>query len=217
MARRARIIIPGWPHHVTQRGNHRETVFFKDEDRNAYLNLLRRQFGFYDLSMMGYCLMSNHIHCVVIPPTMEALSSGVGRLHRDFSRLQNIRCSRVGHLWQNRFYSCPVGFDRVWDVLAYVELNPVRAHIVDGPSHWQWSSAQAHVSGIDETGLLDMNLWRQHFDGSSWEKFLEAAKARKQLQNAIRSATSAGRFWGSDEVAKQLEDQLGRPIRRKPK
>jgi putative transposase len=84
--------------------------------------------------------MSNHIHGIVIPPTGAALPSGVGTLHRDFSRLQNIRCGRTGHLWQNRFFSCPVQFDRVWDVLAYVELNPVRAHIVEKPAQYQWSS-----------------------------------------------------------------------------
>lgn len=213
MARRPRIIIPGWAHHVTQRGNHRQCVFFRDEDRVDYLRLLKEHFVNYQLSTIGYCLMSNHIHCVVIPPKEEALSCAVGRLHQDFSRLQNIRLGLTGHLWQNRFFSCPVQFDRIWEVLAYVELNPVRARLVEHPSQWPWSSAQAHLSGLDKSGVLQMDLWQQHFDGTSWAKFLESARSRRQVVDSIRAATSAGRFWGSKEVARELERLLGRPVR----
>ena len=129
MARRARIVIPGWPHNVTQRGNHRQTVFFSDRDRIIYLVLMSRYFRIYELSLIGHSLMSNYVHFVIIPPTAEALSLGVGRLNQDYSRLQNMRCGRTGHLLQNRFFSCPVQHDRVWEALAYAELNEC-AHVL---------------------------------------------------------------------------------------
>jgi len=161
MARRARIVIPGWPHHVTRRGNHRQAVFFSDQDRIVYLDLMSHHFTIYELSLIGNSLMTNHVHFVIIPSTAEALSLGVGRLNQDYARLQNMRHGQTGHLWQNRFYSCPVEPGRIWEVLAYVELNPVRARLVDKAHEWKWSSAQAHVSGIDGSGLLDMTLWQQ--------------------------------------------------------
>lgn len=181
------------------------------------MDLMRRYFGIHELSLIGYSLMSNHVHFVIIPPTAEALSLGVGRLNQDYSRLQNVRCGRTGHLWQNRFFSCPVQYEGIWEVLAYVELNPVRAHLVEEAADWKWSSARAHVSGIDETLLLDMILWQQHFNGVAWIRFLEEAAKRKRLQDALRRATSTGSFWGSDETAELLERELGRPVRARPK
>jgi len=215
MTRRARIVVPGWPHHVAQRGNHRQTVFFSEHDRNVYLDLLRRHFRRHRLSLIGYCLMSNHVHLVVIPSTVNDLSNGVGGLHQDFSRLQHVQHGQTGHLWQNRFFSCPV--EGIWEVLAYVELNPVRAHLVVNASDCEWSSGRAHVTGIDKTGLLDMSLRERHFDGASWERFLEAAASRREVQDSIRAATSAGRFWGSEETAERLERELGRPVGRRPR
>lgn len=91
-------------HHVTQRGNHRQTVFFSDHDRNAYLDLLRRHFRQHRLSLIGYCLTSNHVHLVVIPSTVNDLSNGVGGLHQDFLRLEHMEHGQTGHLWQNRFF-----------------------------------------------------------------------------------------------------------------
>ncbi len=215
MTRPARIVIPGWPHHVTQRGNLRQTVFFSNDDRRVYLNLLKRHFRAHEVTLLGYALMTNHCHLGPIPPSAEALSNAVGRLNQDFARWQNLRCGRTGHLWQNRFFSCPV-YD-VWEVLAYIELNPVRAGLVKSAWDWEWSSAKAHVTGVDETGMLDMSYWSRCFDGPSWQKYLEAAMARKRLHEEIRAATLSGRFWGPDEIAEQLELQCGRSIRRRPR
>ena len=92
----------------------------------------------------------------------------IGRLHNDFSRWQQIQRDLTGHLWQNRFFSCPLDEDHFWEALRYVELNPVRAGLVRNAWEWPWSSARAHVTGIDETGLLNMDLWRTRFDGNRW-------------------------------------------------
>jgi putative transposase len=128
MARRARVVIPDWPQNITQRGNHRQTVFFSQNDRIIYLELLRRYIYIDELSLIGYCLISNYARFVLISPKEEALSLGVGQLNQDFSRLQNMRCGRNVHLWQYGFFSCPVQHEGIWEVLVFVKLNPMRAH-----------------------------------------------------------------------------------------
>ena len=130
MTRRPRVVIPGWVHHITQRGNHRHSVFFSPHDRNIYLSLLADYFPLYEIHLIGHNLMDNHVHLVVIPEKENSLADGIGQLHHDFALWQNIQHRTSGHLWQNRFFSCPVEEDRVWEVLAYVELNPVRANMV---------------------------------------------------------------------------------------
>ena len=157
--------------------------------------------------------MTNHIHQIPIPEFENSLAKAVGRTHNDFSRWQNVQCNFVGHLWQARFYSAPIEIASVWDVLAYVELNPVRAGLVENPADWQWSSAKAHLTGVDETGLLDMDLWRAHFTPNSWAEFLRQKQHDKRLLHRIRTATQTGRPLASDEMLRQLEIRFGRRLR----
>ncbi len=208
MPRLPRLVIPGYPHHVTQRGNHRQRVFYSDEDHKFYLELLRRQIETGTLSLPGYALMTNHVHQASIPWEEDSLSRSMRALNRDFARFQNLRCNRTGHLWQGRFFSCPV-YD-LWEVLAYIELNPVRAGIVLNPSDWEWSSARAHLTGEDHSGLLNMDLWRKHFDPCSWGEYLLRAALRTEINDRIRKATAAGRFYGPKEIAKKLEREFRR-------
>jgi putative transposase len=153
MPRIARVVVPGWPHHVTQRGNNRQTVFFCDHDRQVYLDLWSNYCNLYHADLVGYNLMGNHVHLIPIPEFDTSLAKAVGRTNNDFSRWQNVQCNRTGHLWQARFYSCPVDVFSLWDVLAYIELNPVRAGLVQNAEDWKWSSARAHLTGTDEAGL----------------------------------------------------------------
>ncbi len=213
MPRIARLVIPGWPHHVTQRGNHRQTVFFHDHDREVYLSLLLKYKELYDTHLVGYTLMGNHVHQIPIPERKNSLAKTVGRTNNDFSRWQNVQCGRTGHLWQARFFSCPVEPASLWDVLAYVELNPVRAGLVERPDQWKWSSARAHLCGSDETGLLDMRLWKQHFDPPSWAEFLRGKVSDKQLLHQIREASQTGRPFGGETAIKQAELLLGRSLK----
>ncbi len=208
MTRRRRIVIPGWVHHVTQRGNHRHPVFFSAHDRTIYLSLVATYFPVYEIRLLGHSLMGNHVHQVVIPEKESSLSEGIGQLHHDFALWQNIQRRTSGHLWQNRFFSCPVEEDRVWEVLGYVELNPVRAQMVEHAWDWEWSSAQAHVTGYDPSGLLDMNYWRRTFDEAAWKKYLEQAAVDTSAQAQIRRATKGGYFLGSEATALQLEREL---------
>jgi putative transposase len=106
MPRIARIVIPGCPHHVVQRGNNRQDVFFGDDDRRRYLSILREQAQRHALNIFGYCLMTNHVHLIVIPSTEKSMPQAIGRTHWIYAQYLNRRHGRSGHLWQNRFYSC---------------------------------------------------------------------------------------------------------------
>ncbi len=213
MPRVPRLVIPGYPHHVTQRGNHRQAVFFSSADRRFYLELLRRQIEVGEISLIGHALMTNHVHHDAIPHTEDSLARAMRALDRDFARVQNLRANRTGHLWQGRFFSCPV-YD-MWEVLAYIELNPVRAGIVADPGDWEWSSARAHLTGTDHSGLLDMDLWRQHFDPCAWREYLKEAALNSDVHDRIRRATITGRFCGPKEIARKLDREFRRSMHRK--
>jgi len=144
MPRIARIVIPGSYHHITQRGNNRQDIFFCDEDYRAYLSIFCEQSEKFGLSVDGYCLMTNHVHLIATPANEASLAKAVGRTHFLYTQYVNRLHGRSGHLWQNRFYSCPLGDEHFWRALAYVEQNPVRAKMVRRPWRYAWSSAAAH-------------------------------------------------------------------------
>jgi len=215
MSRRPRIVIPGWMHHVTQRGNHKQTVFYSSDDRNAYLSLCAKYFSKYKIRLIGYNLMSNHVHLAVIPESKSSLSDGIGQLHHDYAIWQNIKRKRNGHLWQNRFYSAPIEEDRIQGVLGYVELNPVRARMVLHAWDWKWSSARAHIENLDSSGLLDMGFWKKRFKSKEWKVYLEQTADDEAIADKIRYATMKGLFFGSEATALRLEWELGVPLREK--
>ncbi len=163
MGRIARVVIPGVWHHITQRGNRRQTVFFRDSDRKQYLDLLRRYCARYGVKVTGYCLMTNHVHVLAVPLSQASLARAFGRAHNDYSRWLNVARGDTGHLWQSRYYSCPMDDDHQWAALRYVELNPVRAGLVAAAEDWVWSSAAAHVGANDAAPFLDLADWRHRW------------------------------------------------------
>jgi putative transposase len=188
-------------------------VFFADSDFHIYLELLRKYFIRYRLVMPGYSLMPNHTHQVLIPTLSNSLAKGVGRLHNDFSRWQQIKRDLTGHLWQNRFFSTPTDEDHFWMALRYIELNPVRAGLVRNAWDWPWSSARAHVTGIDDTGLLSLDFWSARFDCDSWKRYLEEGLDSSGEVERIRSATRTGRPLGTENFVARLEALTGRVLR----
>ena len=147
MARQPRIVVPGCPHHVTQRGNNRQDVFLLDDDRRFYLATLGELCRREKLRLLGYCLMTNHVHLVAIPDSPTSLARGVGGANFRYTLRFNRRYQRSGHLWQNRFYSFALGRDHLLAALAYVDLNPVRAGMERRAADYPFSSAAAHRSG----------------------------------------------------------------------
>ena len=117
MPRAQREIIPGTSHHITQRGNYRQTVFFRDEDRRFYLDLLSEFLPHYRVALEGYCLMNNHVHLVATPHDKKGLSRAMQRIYSDYARGLHLRLRRIEHLWQARFESVPLDDKHSWDAL----------------------------------------------------------------------------------------------------
>jgi putative transposase len=212
MPRHARIVLPGVPHHITQRGNNKSRVFFSERDRLLYLALLRDNAKRYGLDIRGYCLMTNHVHVVAVPLTEDSLAEAIGRTHQKYSLQFNRRYARIGHLWQGRFHSCPLDQEHYWCALSYAERNPVRAGIVWEPWDYRWSSARAHIGQMDRTGLLDLETWRQSMADNDWRLFLER-ELDEEILFKMRQNTHRGWPVGSDEFVQRLEKQVGRRLR----
>jgi len=212
MPRLDRIVIPDLPHHVTQRGNNRQKVFFSDHDREFYLTTLKKQADRHGLEIIGYCLMTNHVHLVVRPETEESLSPAIGRTHWLYSQHINLTRRRTGHLWQGRFHSCPLGDPHFWWTLSYIEQNPVRAKIVRLPWEYAWSSARAHVGHPDTSGLIDCVKWKGRMDPEDWKQILLERLDDDEVDR-LRACTKRGRPFGSVEFLSKLEEALGiRPL-----
>ena len=145
MSRQARVVAEAVPHHVTQRGNNRQDIFLTDDDRRFYIDLLREKCEQFGVSLLGYCLMTNHVHFVAVPRRADSLAKTLGQTHWRYAMRFNRRYRRSGHLWQNRFYSCPLGPSHLLAALAYVDVNPVRAGLVGDAAQYPWSSARART------------------------------------------------------------------------
>ena len=136
MPRNARLVAPGLPYHITQRGTNREHVFFSDGDRLLYLRLIRDNLVDAQCQVLAYCLMTNHVHFVIVPGREDSLATLFSRAHGRYSQAFNIDKGRTGHLWQARFHSCPLAESQLWIGLKYVEVNPVRAGMAQSPAEY---------------------------------------------------------------------------------
>jgi putative transposase len=161
--------------------------------------------------VIGYCLMPNHVHLIVAPHGEDSLSKALGRTHLLYTQHVNRLQGRSGHLWQNRFYSCPLDERHCWAALRYAERNPVRAGMVRQAWRYPWSSAMAHV-GAAPSRLLTLAPWRSGWDAERWKQWLRAPDDEDQLA-AIRVSTHTGRPLGSDRFLSKLENLLGRRLR----
>jgi len=213
MPRIARFVAEGYPHHITQRGNGRQPVFDDPQDRRIYLKLLREHASAHGLSIWAWCLMTNHVHLLAVPGSRLALARTLGRTHYDYACYRNTRSGKSGHLWQSRFYSCPVDTPAVWTVMAYIERNPVRAALVARAEEYPWSSAAAHIVDRDDSGLLNMLPWRENYTRERWRETLDAGAEEEALRERIRLATMTGRPLGSDTFTAALELVAHRPLR----
>jgi putative transposase len=156
--------------------------------------------------------MSNHVHVLAVPERENSLAQAFGRAHNDYARWLNVSREVTGHLWQNRYYSCPLDEDHRWAALRYVEMNPVRAGLVSAPEEWPWSSARAHL-GLCGTGALDWQDWRTRWVADDWRETLVDRAADSAAVDRIREATRTGRPVGSDEFLEHVEAQCGRTLR----
>jgi len=215
MARLARVVVPGVPHHVTQRGNRRQETFFGEADYAAYLSLLSEWCGRCGVAVWAYCLMPNHVHLIVVPKTEEALAQAVGRTHFRYTQYINRFGKRSGHLWQGRFYSCALDTRHFWLAMKYIELNPVRARLCRKPWRYEWSSAAAHVDEQAESEILNLRKWYRRMSAEQWRAKLAEGLTDAEMER-LRLRTHTGRPLGSDSFLSKLETALGRRVRPLP-
>jgi putative transposase len=217
VARLPRIVLPGIPHHVTQRGNRRERVFFEDGDYALYLDLLSEAAARARVAIWAYCLMPNHVHIVAVPSDEDGLRRTFRYVHRHYTGYINARMRVTGHLWQGRFSSVAMDDAHLVCALRYVALNPVRARLAERAEDWLWSSTRAHLGGesdafVDVAPALERVGDFAAFLGEQFDEAMTYA--------ALRKAESVGRPVGSKEWLADMEAQTGltlAPGKRGPK
>ena len=212
MARIARAVAPGIPHHVTQRGNRRQQTFFCDEDYQSYLELMSEWCTKSRVETWAYCLMPNHIHLIVVPETKDGLNQAIGEAHRRYTRRINFREGWRGHLWQGRFSSFIMEESYLLACTRYVELNPVRAGLVKNPEDWHWSSAGPHMKGEDDILVKTKPLLE--IVNNPWEDFLSYDALEPEIE-LLRKHERTGRPLGEASFIGTMEILLGRIL--KPK
>lgn len=157
--------------------------------------------------------MTNHVHFLVTPGKPESLARAIGYASRDYAHFRNSRLATHVHLWQARYYSCPVDPPGVAPVLAYIERNPVRAGLVRIAEDYRWSSAMAHVTRRQDD-LLDLAVWDGEYSPDRWREVLRAGIEEEAMRERLRLATTTGRPFGSEQFVGGLEQQTARRLAR---
>jgi putative transposase len=205
MARIARIVIPAYPHHITQRGNRRQKTFFTREDYQHYLELLATAKAKARVEFWAYCLMPNHIHLVAIPAKEDSLATLFSDAHRRYSRRINFREGWRGHLWQERFHSFVMDERYLQATVRYTELNPVRAGLCTSPEDWEWSSVHAHLNDKDDE-LVTVKPMLDRI--SNWKNYLALKNSTREL-DTIRKHAKTGRPIQNKRFLSELKELTG--------
>ncbi len=212
MPRTARVIVPGMPHHITQRGTRRFDVFRDEADRLEYIRLLSNCCREFHLGILAYCLMSNHIHLVAIPERVDSVHRVFRRAHGTYAQRFNIKYGFVGHLWQERPFSCILDEAHLRNAIRYVERNPVRAGMVANAVDYRWSSAAAHCHGQHDPLLTSIPAFaKMEFDWASW---LEGAD-NDASERFLRKCTKTGRPCGDEAFVNAVGKAADRDFTRK--
>jgi len=211
MVRFARVIAEGVAHHGTQRGNARRYILETDAERSVYLDLLQQGSKRHGVALIGYCLMSNHVHLMAVPQQANSLARTLKDTHGRFASYWNTVNRSGGHVRQGRYDSCPLDESHLWEALRYTELNPVRASLVDLAKDWSWSSAAAHCGVTAPLPWLSMGEWEHRWTFADWSDFLQSPQADSS-RLAIRNSTFSGRPLGSSDFIRMLEKEVHRPL-----
>lgn len=213
MARLARIVAAGVPHHVTQRGNRREPIFFEDGDQDIYRQMLADQARRHGVEVWAYCLMPNHVHLIMVPQAVEGLGRAMGETHRRYTSFVNARAGWTGHLFQGRYASVAMDEAHLIAAVRYVSLNPVRAGLARAAQDWPWSSVRAHLKGQDD-GLVRVRpvLDRVSRFSALIGSGAEVERRYDDAMKALRSSQATGRPLGTADFIDDLERRLGRTL-----
>ena len=213
MPRIPRPVAPGIPHHVTQRGNRREAVFFADSDRAAYLACLAEHCVKNAVEVLGYCLMPNHVHLVVVPTSPDGLEKVFRPVHTYYAQRLNRMRGWSGHVWQGRYFSSPLDEPYFWAALRYVERNPVRAGLVRRAQDYRWSSARAHCGLRSDALLTNDPHWSETLRMvSDWPAWLAEPDIADQV-DVMRHRVERGLPCGEEDFVREMESRLGHLLR----
>lgn len=210
MARIARVVIPGIPHHITQRGNRRLETFFSESDYREYLYLMAEWCNRCKVQIWAYCLMPNHVHLIAVPESEDGLHRAIGEAHRRYTRYINSQKEWKGHLWQGRFASFPMDEPYLIATARYIELNPVKAGMVKRPEEYRWSSAKAHLQGEDDILVKAGPLLAIV---GNWQELLANDLAEQEYER-LRRHERSGRPLGDDAFLAKLEKMTTRVLRK---
>lgn len=214
MPRIARVVLPGIPYHITQRGNFKQDVFSDISDKTQYLKLVFEYKDRFNVEILSYCLMMNHIHFIMVPPKSDSLGLIFNQISRRYAVYYNRKFDRIGHLWQDRYYSCALDKDHLFEAIRYIENNPVKAGYVEAPEEYIWSSARAHINpNIQDDLLSDYTKYLDKIE--NWNEYLNE-KTNEHIISNLRVCTMNGRPSGNEMFIQELEYKTGRILRTKP-
>ena len=211
MPRMARLVVPGLPHHITQRGSRRQRTFFDDTDYLAYLDLIIETKVAAGVTIWAYCLMPNHVHLVAVPEREDSLATLLRVVHHRHARRVNSANGWRGHLWQERFHSFVMDESHSLAAVRYVELNPVRAGLCTKAEDWRWSSVRAHLRG-ESDALVDVRPILELV--SDWPAYL-ALSDQPDTVATLQADSNTGRPAGSAAFVTALERVTGRTLRKR--
>ncbi|WP_273455536.1 transposase [Nevskia ramosa] len=206
MARLPRMVLPGTPHHVTQRGNRRERIFFSDTGYALYRDLLAESCKLNGVEAWSWCLMPNHVHLILVPSTEVSLARALGETRRRYTGFINARNRQTGHLFQGRYGSMAMDEAHLIMAALYVAMKPVKARLVDRPDDWPWSSVRAHLAGTDD----ELVRVRPRLDrAGDFAGFLDCGESDDNMTDFYQGQ-AIGRPPMSVDALQQLEKELGR-------
>lgn len=210
MARLARAIFPGLPHHVTQRGNGRAQTFFSDADYALYRDLLAEHCAVAAVEVWGWVLMPNHVHLILVPSDADGIRRALAPVHRHYAGHIHARLKRTGHFWQGRFGCVAMDEAHLAAAIRYVSLNPVRAGLVKRAADWRWSSARRHLGRVEDDNLTKAAPIKDRFPDFT---ALLASGEDEERTARLRKAETIGRPIGGAAFLDALEAASGRSLR----
>lgn len=217
MPRKPRLIEEGAPHHITQRGNRKELLFFDQLDRVVYKKLLKKFMLLWQVEILAYCLMTNHIHLILVPSSRAGLIRMMNTVQTKYAFYINQKRKTCGHTWHSRYFCSPLDHDYMWTAIRYVELNPVRANMVEFAEDYPWSSARFHCdANCFDSILTHDSKWANILAmRNNWQRWLREDELEENI-NIFRKQHSQDLPCGSEEFIAQLEKKSGRKLRYTP-
>ncbi len=191
-----RITIPGFPHHVIQRGLQGRQTFLSHDDYVTYLEIITECCLRHGVDVWAYCLMPDHVHLIAVPGEKNALTRCLGAAHGRYTRYINLGTGNTGQFWQGRYASHLLDEQYLIACARYIEINPVKRDYVDQPEDWQWSSAKAHIMKCDDS-LVQAGPLLERVE-TKWQDFLAEARPAAEA-DLFYSHEKSGLPLGSDD------------------